>query len=1150
MRIVYSIILLVLIVSNSFSQDLNNLRSKTFHSPGDSIVLDTLSILPESIKILSAGKPLSSDKYRFNITNSTIHFLDTGLQHLEISYRTLPEFLNKEYFKKDINKAILAKEGSGTFYKYETGEKRIYNLDKDLLEKRGSISRGLSMGNNQDAVVNSSLNLQLSGRLTNDFQIQAAITDENLPIQPDGNSQQIQDFDKVFINVYNDRTRLQMGDFEIEHQQDHFFKLYKKAQGAMFSTTMDVGQKEQKLSTSISGAISKGKYNRMTFNGTEGNQGPYKLAGAQNESYIIVLAGSEKVYIDGQLLTRGEDKDYIIDYNTSELSFTANRLITQNLRIVIEFEYSDKNYARYLLYNQNTLQGKNGSLRISLYNEQDIKTQPLQQDLSEQQINTLQDIGDNIEQAYTSNIDSVGFQNDRVLYRKTDTIINGTLYKPVYVYSNNPNEAIYSLGFTFVGDGFGNYTTIQTDANGKVYQWSAPDTDGNKTGNYEPIILMVTPRKKQILALGGDYHFTEKLSSTFEFSLSNNDINTYSEKDKNDNVGYAIKLNTKRKILGRDSIRGLASIDYQLINSYFDPADRFRSVEFERDWNLQETETQADEHHITGSFDISKSTKKQARYQFELLNRPGNINAYRNTLNTNAQFGQTIIAANGSYLFSNNSINETGFLRHQVDIKQNLKRITLGLREESEQNRWTSLSTDSLLANSYNFNNFEIYLQSPDTMQSSFFASYAWRSDELPFENALIQSSTSKDLKAGATILFNQRNKLSTVFTYRKLTFNKNFTNLEAKDEDNFNGRINWSMVLLKGAIRSNTFYEIGSGLELIKEYQFLKVTAGQGQFIWNDYNSDGITQLDEFETAIYQDTANYIRLFVPGSNYEKVLTNQFSQNLNISLAKLLKKQTKLNKTLKRFSNTSNFRINGKNNNISISENLNPFYSSYQSENLRSLNATLRNIFSFNKGNPKYGVDHIYSKVENKSLLTNGIDARAHQFNSIKLRWRVISKLILNSMIEEGSKQFSSEFFSTKNYSIAYGKAEASLVYQPSIDIEITSRLTATDKVNSLSTENSTELKYSAEANLKLLQKGTALLRLSYIDISYNAEDLNTSIAYEMLGGLKPGDNFTWELQYQQNVTENMQLNISYFGRKSASSRALHTGNVQLRAFF
>ena len=98
------------------------------------------------------------------------------------------------------------------------------------LNTMGNISRGIGLGNTQNVVVNSNLNLRLDGKLAEDVEIFAVISDENNPIQPEGNTQQIQDFDQVYITLKKDSLALTFGDFLMKSQSSSYFlKYYKKS---------------------------------------------------------------------------------------------------------------------------------------------------------------------------------------------------------------------------------------------------------------------------------------------------------------------------------------------------------------------------------------------------------------------------------------------------------------------------------------------------------------------------------------------------------------------------------------------------------------------------------------------------------------------------------------------------------------------------------------------------------------------------------------------------------------------------------------------------------------------------------------------------------------------------------------------------------
>ncbi len=91
---------------------------------------------------------------------------------------------------------------------------------------------------------------------------------------------------------------------------------------------------------------------------------------------------------------------------TAEISFTAQRMITKDSRIVVEFEYSDKNYSRSLLYFNQEYESKKLKLKLNVYSEQDAKNQPLLIDLDSTKKAFLADIGDNIGNAFYPTADS------------------------------------------------------------------------------------------------------------------------------------------------------------------------------------------------------------------------------------------------------------------------------------------------------------------------------------------------------------------------------------------------------------------------------------------------------------------------------------------------------------------------------------------------------------------------------------------------------------------------------------------------------------------------------------------------------------------------------------------------------------------------
>lgn len=497
--------------------------------------LDTLSLVPGSIILKNKnGSLLDSSSYKVNYIDGLLIFKKRAFDSLQVSYQTFPYLFSSEVKHKSISNIkpdLFSNNNSFSSFSYDIQSPNNDIFKMDGLDKSGSISRGISFGNTQNMVVNSNLNLQLSGKLNNDVEILLAATDSNIPIQPQGNTQNLQEFDKVFIQLSRDNTKLIAGDFQMMRPNSYFMNFYKKAQGLNFSTAQNIHLKGKSdtaiYKTTLITGVSRGKFSRNKIQGIEGNQGPYKLQGAENETYIIILSGTERVYIDGRLLTRGQENDYVIDYNTSTITFTAKQLITLNKRIIVEFQYSDQNYSRSLVFAGNDFETKKLKLHLDIYSEQDNKNQPLKQSLSDTQKQLLSQIGDSLSHAVTPSYTSVPFSNSEVLYKRIDTIIGSAVYN-IFEYSIDSLNAKYRVTFSNVGQGNGNYIQVVSSANGKVYQWVAPDPITHKmNGLFEPVTLLITPKQKQMVTAGVDYSIKKNTKLSAEGVLTNNNINTF-----------------------------------------------------------------------------------------------------------------------------------------------------------------------------------------------------------------------------------------------------------------------------------------------------------------------------------------------------------------------------------------------------------------------------------------------------------------------------------------------------------------------------------------------------------------------------------------------------------------------------------------------
>jgi hypothetical protein len=1135
-----------------YAQQSASIRSKVIRTNADTIMIDTLSIVPGSLIFLGDKKYEATIDYTraFLIwQNSTRDKKDS----VEIVYKVYPINFDKAFYKRkrnDINS--YDPKNINTFYKETstTNKESIFGLGG--FNKAGSISRGLSIGNNQDPIVNSSLNLQLSGKLANGIEVVAAITDDNIPIQADGNTQQLQEFDRVFIQLSNDKNKVIVGDFDARNPEGYFLKYVKKGQGISYQfrdSLITVKNKKYGLEAGAAAAISRGKFARQLFPGIESNQGPYRLRGAENEFFIIVLSGTEKVFLDGQLLERGQDRDYIIDYNTAEIKFTPRRIISKDSRIIVEFQYSDKNYARSMLTGNVNWRSAKLNTHFNIYSEQDSKNQPVLQDLSEEQKLILANAGDNLNDALYLNADSVAYNINESLYAKRDTNVNGTIYS-VFVYSTSVDSAFYRLGFTNVGIKKGNYIALDNIANGRVYQWVAP-LNGELQGDYEPYSLLISPKKKQMAVAGIDYAFSNKTKVSFESAVTKNDINLFSKNDKSNDNGYAFRfqLDDKRNI-GSDTLSGwslVTQIQSEFTDVNFSPIEIYRAAEFTRDWNTNTILSASNELLLFSNVSLLHKTDFKSTYSFKYYHRNEQYEGLMHLLNIGLIKNGWNIKGDASQLNTKGKSFNSNYFKTRDIIQKKVKSWTPGISYEQETNQLQSVSSDSLLIGSFSWRTGEVFLIHGDTTKLPIKASVSRR-----YEDGLInggfKSATIADVAALTFSNTRNNHRISSTLNYRKLVILDTLVTT-IKGDESFSGRVDYTTTAWKKAIQLNAYYEGGTGSEPRRIYSYIRVADGSGVYAWNDYNSDGIPQLNEFEVAEFKDQANYIRIFSTTNEYTKVVFNQLNFSININPANALKGKAFINRLVVLSSFKIDNRINA---DVFKVDYLIPVLTNYSIDQLIANQTSGKHTLFYNRLNPKGGMEFSYLHTGSKQFLSSGIESRTNEVFSTTIRKAIIKEINFLLAAEAGDKTSAAEFFLNRNYKIESISIVPQLVYQPNSTYKILAAYRNSNKQNSLVEGNSERTlinDLSAEFRYSSIKKGVIGIKVNYLKISYNG-DANTSLAYEMLEGLKAGENYKWQLSIQRNLGNSLQLSLNYDGRKPSGLSIIHTGGMQLRAFF
>ena len=995
------------------------------------------------------------------------------------------------------------------------------------LNSKGSIIRGITFGNNQGQSVQSSMDLQITGKLSNDVSILASISDNNLPIQADGYTQTLEEFDKIYLQLnIKDNSILRAGHLDLLDEKTYFGRFQRRSMGLEYQTKFG---NENKTFANISAGVARSEFYRVRFQGVEGNQGPYRLNGKNGEQFITIISGSEQVFIDGILMKRGESQDYVINYNTGEITFTSFRPIFKQNFITISYNYTNRNYTRFLVTGGVQHEREKVKIGFNWFMENDNKNAPLSLNLSKEDEQILANAGNNPDLMYAPSGTVSEYDVNKILYQLVQNQ-NGNYYQ----FSNDQTQTLYQVAFTYFGDNLGDYRLKQTTNNGRVFEYVGPNA-----GTYKAVRKLPSPQKAQVFSTNAEVLLKEgKIGA--DFSLSNYDINLFSSKDANQNIGYAGRV-FGHKTFTKNNWKGTPSFEYQHINSQFHILDRINDVEFSRDFNLAQEFNQITQNRLIFSFLNQWKNASFLNYQINYLDKKDSYTGKKNDLDFGWIKGKFNTKGNFSYLDTKSTFQNTNFVRTGVATEYQGKKGSLAIGAGMEQNIKNFNQTDVLDVTSYRWKEIIVQKKIGDSTRTKLLAKMYLRDNDSVRNNTLQNRNQILGFMAESQIIKTEKTTLSALLHYRKF-FEKTDDLMATYNQDFIVGNMTYQQQLFNNGMRLQAFYELGNGQEAQREFQYIKVTDGQGIYKWTDYNGDGVQQLDEFEIAEYADLAQYIRIYTNTVNYIPSNKNKMQLALFVNPSVVFNSE---NQFLKRWN--FNLSINSQNSYFKKEKVfvLNPFEKN-EDQILKN-----QNILASAQFNPtdKSGWNGNYRFIANNNLInanfSNEERTQVSHFLNIghwfgkdfRIDWE-------NSIhdIKNASQLFNSRDYQLQNVET---KPKATYKFTEAIQTELSSAFRQKKRIDGEEFLKTFDLTGSLQWDWR---KTSVRGNFSFINNNFTGNNFSI-VGNQMLDGLKPGKNQVWSVFLQQAINSFIQVDLNYEGRNSGE-RTIHMGSMQVKASF
>lgn len=214
------------------------------------------------------------------------------------------------------------------------------SVDSSNLSVSGTKTIQVGIGGEGGVALEQSLFLTAKGTLRPGVELDARISDGNLPLSSQGSSATLREVDEIWIDVSSLHwgTRLGDQDWNLSPGLGGGFQRRLRGWSVLWKNQDD------RIQGVVGGPAAR--WVRSAIDGVDGQQEGYALVRNATDARGAVVPGSERVRLNGELLTSGGEADYQMRYAEGRLDFSPRRRIHALDRIEVEFQAADLDYER------------------------------------------------------------------------------------------------------------------------------------------------------------------------------------------------------------------------------------------------------------------------------------------------------------------------------------------------------------------------------------------------------------------------------------------------------------------------------------------------------------------------------------------------------------------------------------------------------------------------------------------------------------------------------------------------------------------------------------------------------------------------------------------------------------------------------------